>query len=129
MVAAECRREDAGVDDRCERLLHLTVRALRVARRHRHVAVVDDRQRVDDVDTVHRVVRADQRGGGANRLGPKRGPLRYEVAVSNGIPYTATSTPRRSVTCGALMKVRIPANRGITCASRGLYGGSATGLR
>jgi hypothetical protein len=25
--------------------------------------------------------------------------------------------------------VRIPANRGITCASSGLYGGSATGLR
>jgi hypothetical protein len=27
------------------------------------------------------------------------------------------------------MKVRIPAKRGITCASSGLYGGSATGLR
>jgi hypothetical protein len=33
------------------------------------------------------------------------------------------------VTCGARMNVRIPAKRGITWASSGLYGGSATRLR
>src|SRR5690348_14996747 len=42
------------------------------------------------------------------------------------MPYTTASTPARSVTCGARMNVRIPANRGITCASSGRYGGSVT---
>ena len=36
------------------------------------------------------------------------------------------STPVRSITCGARMNVRIPAKRGMTCASSGLYGGPAT---
>lgn len=34
------------------------------------------------------------------------------VAVSNGTPTAAASTPARSVTCGSRMNVRIPANRG-----------------
>src|SRR5437899_9016445 len=42
------------------------------------------------------------------------------------MPYTTASTPIRSVTCGARMNVRMPANRGITCASSGLYGGPTT---
>src|SRR5665213_260946 len=36
------------------------------------------------------------------------------------------STPARSVTCGARMYVRIPAKRGMTCASSGRYGGCGT---
>src|SRR6266542_2412072 len=42
------------------------------------------------------------------------------------MPWTTASTPARSVTCGARIKVRIPAKRGITCASSGRYGGPAT---
>src|SRR2546430_14696621 len=42
------------------------------------------------------------------------------------MPYTTASTPIRSVTCGARMNVRLPSNRGITCASSGLYGGPTT---
>ena len=42
VVAAEREREDAGIDERCERLLHLAIGAFGVARRDRHVAVVDD---------------------------------------------------------------------------------------
>ena len=44
VVAAHRRREDPRVDDRCERLLDLAVGALRVAGRHRQIAVVDDRE-------------------------------------------------------------------------------------
>jgi hypothetical protein len=45
----------------------------RVARRDGQVAVVDDRERFDDVDVEHRVVRAQERRGGADRLGPEAG--------------------------------------------------------
>ena len=69
VVAAESEREDAGVDERRERLLDLAVRALGVARRDRHVAVVDDRERLDDVDVERRVVRPQQRRRRADRLG------------------------------------------------------------
>jgi hypothetical protein len=42
------------------------------------------------------------------------------------MPHTTASTPARSVTYGARMNVRMPAKRGWTCASSGLYGGPAT---
>ena len=57
VVAAESEREDAGLDERREPLLDLAVRALGVSRRDRHVAVVHDRERLDDVDLERRVVR------------------------------------------------------------------------
>ena len=50
---------------------------------------------------------------------PKRAPLRKLVAVSNGIPATAKSTPSVPVTWGSRMKVRTPAKRGFTNASAG----------
>ena len=40
--------------------------------------------------------------------GPKRAPGRIEVAVSNGTPTIAASTPAGSVTCGARANVRMP---------------------
>src|SRR3954468_24054563 len=46
MVAAECREEDAALDERRQRLLDLRVRALRVAGRDGDVAVVDDAERL-----------------------------------------------------------------------------------
>ena len=44
--------------------------------------------------------------------GPKRATGRIDVAVSNGTPTTATSTPSGSVTCGARANVRMPVKRG-----------------
>jgi len=51
--------------------------------------------------------------------GPKRAPERKLVAVSNGSPSTAASTPSRSVTYGSRMKVRMPEKRGLRKASAG----------
>jgi hypothetical protein len=41
--------------------------------------------------------------------GPKRAPGRKLVAVSNGTPTTAASTPSGSVRCGSRANVRTPA--------------------
>src|SRR5437764_3767066 len=49
VIAAEREREDAALDERGESFLDLAVGALGVARRDGHVAVVDDRERLDDV--------------------------------------------------------------------------------
>ena len=52
--------------------------------------------------------------------GPKRAPGRIVVAVSNGTPSTATSTPSsQSATCGHRAKVLIPVYRGAFDASGG----------
>ena len=40
--------------------------------------------------------------------GPKRAPGRKLVAVSNGTPTTAASTPSGAVTCGNRANVRTP---------------------
>ena len=44
--------------------------------------------------------------------GPKRGPGRMLVAVSNGTPRTATSAFSQSVDAGQRANVRIPVYRG-----------------
>ena len=44
--------------------------------------------------------------------GPKRAPVRKVVAVSNGIPTTAASTPASSTTWGSRMNVLMPEKRG-----------------
>ncbi len=86
VVAAEGEREAPAVTTGSDRLLDLrrTCAPCRPARRA--VAVVDDRERLDDVHAEHRVVRAQERRGGADRLGPEARPGRKLVAVSNGIP-------------------------------------------
>ena len=71
VVAAEREREDARVDDRREPLLDAPVRPLGVARRDGQVAVVDDRERLAEIDAEPRVVRAEQRRRGADRLRPE----------------------------------------------------------
>src|SRR5207248_8225290 len=50
VVAAEDEREDACLDERRERGLDAPEGLLGVAGRHRQVAVVDDRERLDDVE-------------------------------------------------------------------------------
>ncbi len=61
VVAAEGEREDAGLDNRRERLLDAPVRALGVSRRDRQIAVVDDRERLAEIDAEARVERPEQR--------------------------------------------------------------------
>ena len=51
--------------------------------------------------------------------GPKRAPGRFVVAVSNGIPRTATSTPSGSSTSGQRANVLTPEYRGDVSASGG----------
>ena len=68
VVAAERNGEDSCLDDRCQSLDDLRIRALGVAGRNRQIAVIHDRERVDDVEVVRRVVRTDERRGGTNRL-------------------------------------------------------------
>jgi len=74
VVTAEGRREDARVDERRQRFLDLSVRALGVAGRHGNVAEVDDRETVDDVDVQGGVVRPQQRRRAADRLGTEARP-------------------------------------------------------
>ena len=77
VVAAQCEREDACVDDGRERLLDTPVRALRVPGRDGQVAVVDDRKRVAEVDVEAGVERPEQRRRRADRLGTetRAGPV------------------------------------------------------
>src|ERR1700683_138787 len=51
--------------------------------------------------------------------GPNRAPERNEVDPSHGIPYTAASTPSRSVVWGRRANVRGPVNLGDSVASGG----------
>src|SRR5580658_2293445 len=51
--------------------------------------------------------------------GPNRAPERNEVDPSHGIPYTAASTPSRSVVWGSRANVRGPVNLGDSVASGG----------
>jgi hypothetical protein len=51
--------------------------------------------------------------------GPNRAPGRIDVAVSNGTPMIAASTPSADATCGARANVRIPVKRGATPGSGG----------
>src|SRR4051794_32739492 len=61
MVAAKCSEEDAALDERRKHLLDLRVRALRVAGRDGDVAVVDDAERLDDVDAEARIEGTNER--------------------------------------------------------------------
>ena len=71
VVAAEREREGAGLHHGRQRLLDAPVRALGVPGRNRQVAVVDDRQRIAEVDAEAGVEGPQQRGSGADRLGPE----------------------------------------------------------
>src|SRR5581483_5473118 len=68
MVAAQRERADAGVDERRETLLDAPVGLLRVARRHRQVAVVGDRDGLEQVELEPRVIGPEEGGGGPDRL-------------------------------------------------------------
>ena len=74
MVAAEREREDARLDERRERRLDTPEGLLGVPGSDRQVAVVDDGQALDEVDPEDGVERPQQRGGGANGLGPEPRP-------------------------------------------------------
>ncbi len=60
VVAAERQWEGPGLDHGRKRFLHPPVRALGVARRYRQIAVVDDRERLAEIDAVARVERPEQ---------------------------------------------------------------------
>ena len=68
VVAAEREREDARLHHGRQRLLDAAVRALGVARRDGQVAVVDDRERVAEVDAEAGVERPQQRRRRPDRL-------------------------------------------------------------
>src|SRR5439155_5083575 len=68
VIAAERERKHPRIDEGRHRLLDLTVGALDGSRRDGRVTVVDDGQRLDDVDCEHRVVRPEEHRGRADRL-------------------------------------------------------------
>ncbi len=73
MVAAEHEREHAGVDERRERRLDPPVRTLGVSRGDRQVAVIDDRDGLEEVDVERGMVGAEQDRGRADRFWPEAG--------------------------------------------------------
>ena len=109
VVAAEHDRHDARAKQRLEPLRDLLGRALALPGVSSRSPQSDDREA--------RRTRPRRAAGGraagsaeAERIasGPNRAPGRKLVAVSNGTPTTATSTPSSSVTCGQRAKVRTP---------------------
>ena len=71
VVAAEAQGGHACLDERREPLFDAGEAPGSVARRHRDIAVVDDAERLDQVDPEGRMERAQERGGGPDRLRPE----------------------------------------------------------
>src|SRR5215213_989798 len=107
--------------NRFQTLLYPPVTLLDVARDDGNVAVVYDREEVEDRHIQARVVASEEVGGAAYPLRAEAGPALKVAPVSNGAPTIAASAFARSRAFGRRMKVRTSEKRGVSKESAGSY--------
>ena len=105
--------------NRFQTLLYPPVTLLDVARDDGNVAVVYDREEVEDRHIQARVVASEEVGGAAYPLRAEAGPALKVAPVSNGAPTIAASAFARSRAFGRRIKVRTSEKRGVSNESAG----------
>jgi hypothetical protein len=93
----------------------------RLAREDEDVAVVYDREEVEDRHIQPRVVASEEVGGAAYPLWAEAGPALKVAPVSKGAPTIAASAFARSRVFGRRIKVRTSEKRGVSKESAGPY--------